>query len=197
MSFLDWGLVLPPSTLLLYCKITPLSYVSKIILYAIFIVFGLQIPSYYVQDILWTKLPPAGPFPGVYIIHWGQLDKMQQLLSISKISHKILLCPIRLGWNNNYRVRFLRPIILLEANPQVMILSGTSIFGFPDVGRVFPHRMILGTVPNSGTYVPMLNFQWGVGKKWLCPTYWWNSPKLIVNPSFWSFWVNFILGRDV
>ena len=80
VSFLDLGVVLPPSTLQVYCKITPLSYVSKIILYAIFIVFGLQIPSYYVQDILWTKLAPAGPFPGVYILHWGQLDKMQQLL---------------------------------------------------------------------------------------------------------------------
>ena len=94
VSFLDWGVVLPPSTLLLYCKITPLSYVSKIILYAILIVFGLQIPSYYVQDILWTKLAPAGPFPGVYILHWGQLDKMQQLLSIIFEDFKIL--PIRI-----------------------------------------------------------------------------------------------------
>ena len=49
-------------------------------LYAYFIVFVLQIPSYYVQDILWTKLAPARPFPGVYILHWGQLDKMKQLL---------------------------------------------------------------------------------------------------------------------
>ena len=69
-----------PIDLLLYCKLNPPFYVSKITLYDIFIVFGLQIPSYYVQDILWTKLAPAWPFPGVYILHWGQLDKMQQLL---------------------------------------------------------------------------------------------------------------------
>ena len=49
----------PPIDLLLYCKLTPPFYVSKITLYDIFIVFGLQILSHYVQDILWTKLAPA------------------------------------------------------------------------------------------------------------------------------------------
>ena len=44
-----------PIDLLLYCKLNPHFYVSKITLYDIFIVFGLQIPSHYVQDILWTK----------------------------------------------------------------------------------------------------------------------------------------------
>ena len=56
------------------------SYLWKITLYDIFLFSGSQIPSYYVQGNLWTKLAPAWPFPGVYILHWGQLDKMQQLL---------------------------------------------------------------------------------------------------------------------
>ena len=59
VSFLVWGVVLPPSTLLQYSKTTSPFYVSKITLYAIFIVFGLQIPSYYVKSILWTKLALA------------------------------------------------------------------------------------------------------------------------------------------
>ena len=62
----------------------PSFYMLKITLYDIFFVLGHQIPSYYVQGILWTKLAPAWPLPGVYILHWGQLDKMQQLLSTMK-----------------------------------------------------------------------------------------------------------------
>ena len=46
-------------------------YVSKITIYDIFIVFGLQIPFYHVHCILWTKLAPALHIPGVYIIHCG------------------------------------------------------------------------------------------------------------------------------
>ena len=72
----------------------PSSYLSKITAYDIFLVFGHWIPSYYVQGNLWTKLAPACPFPGVYILHWGQLDKMQQLLSIIFEDFKIL--PIRI-----------------------------------------------------------------------------------------------------
>ena len=37
----------------------PSFHVSKSTLYDIFNVFDLQIPSYYVQVILWTKLAPA------------------------------------------------------------------------------------------------------------------------------------------
>ena len=59
---------------------SPSVYLSKITLYESFLVFGRQIPSYYVHGNLWTKLAPVWPFPGVYILHWGQLDKMQQLL---------------------------------------------------------------------------------------------------------------------
>ena len=46
----------------------PSSYLSKITAYDIFLVFGHLIPSYYVQGNLWTKLAPACPFPGVYIL---------------------------------------------------------------------------------------------------------------------------------
>ena len=53
---------------------SPCFYLSKITLYEIFLVFGCQIPSYYVRINLWTKLAPVWPFPRVYILHWGQLD---------------------------------------------------------------------------------------------------------------------------
>ena len=66
-----------PNTIL---QNNPSFHVSKITLYDIFDAFGLQILSYYVQGILWTKLAPAWPLPWVYILNWEQLDKMQQLL---------------------------------------------------------------------------------------------------------------------
>ena len=59
----------------------PSFWVSKITLYHIFFEFGLYIPSCYTQDHLWTKLAPDSPFLRGQILNWGQLDKMQQLLS--------------------------------------------------------------------------------------------------------------------
>ena len=59
----------------------PFYQVSKITLYEIFFVFGLQIPSCYAKGHLWIKLAPDSPLLRVCILNWGQLDKIQQFLS--------------------------------------------------------------------------------------------------------------------
>ena len=110
---------------------------SLVCLRNIFIVFCLQIPSYYIQDILWTKLAPAGPFPGVYILHWEQIDKMQQLLFspifgpknpffLLKISPKSLFFLLQIG-------QFLAVILLFSPtfgakNPDFVLKLSPSLF---------------------------------------------------------------------
>ena len=65
---------------------------QKNTLYDIFFEFGLQIPSCYVQDQLWTKLAPDITFLSMNILNRGQLDKMQQLLSPQKIESFTAAC---------------------------------------------------------------------------------------------------------
>ena len=81
MSFWVLGDSSPPPSILLSCAKHPLLVSVKVTFHGIFFGFGLHSPSCYVQDHLRSKLAPDSSLLRVYICNWGQLDKMQQLLS--------------------------------------------------------------------------------------------------------------------